>query len=43
MEVKNVEVIGLGYVGGPLAYLTAYRGYNVIGIDNDNEAISKID
>ena len=42
MEVKNVGIIGLGYVGGPLAYLTAYRGYNVIGIDNDNEAILKI-
>lgn len=42
MEVNNVGIIGLGYVGGSLAYLTAYRGYNVIGIDNDNEAISKI-
>lgn len=42
MKIKNVGIIGLGYVGGPLAYLTAYNGYNVVGIDNSNEAILKI-
>lgn len=39
---KKVGIIGLGYVGAPLAYLTAYKGYNVIGIDNDDRAIEKI-
>lgn len=37
--MKNIGVIGLGYVGRPLAYLAAYNGYNVIGIDNSDEII----
>lgn len=39
---RKVGIIGLGYVGAPLAYLTAYKGYSVIGIDNDERAIEKI-
>lgn len=34
IETK-VGVIGLGYVGKPLAYLAAEKGYEVIGIDNN--------
>lgn len=39
---EKVAIIGLGYVGAPLAYLTAYKGYKVIGIDKDEWAIEKI-
>ncbi len=38
----NVGIIGLGYVGSPLAYLAAINGYKVIGIDNDIVVIDKI-
>ena len=40
--MKNIGIIGLGYVGKPLAYLAAYNGYNVIGIDNCDETILEI-
>ena len=36
-ESKTVCVIGLGYVGLPLAVRSKERGYNVIGIDLDQE------
>ncbi|MDO5557553.1 MAG: nucleotide sugar dehydrogenase [Clostridia bacterium] len=39
---NNVGIIGLGYIGTPLAYLTASKGYNVIGIDTNENAIKKI-
>ena len=39
---RKVGIIGLGYVGAPLAYLTAYKGYSVIGIDNDERTIERI-
>lgn len=39
---KNVGIIGLGYVGAPLAYLATSKGYNVIGVDKDNIAIENI-
>lgn len=35
MKKEIVGVIGLGYVGAPLAYLVATKEYQVIGIDND--------
>lgn len=38
----NIGIIGLGYVGAPLAYLSAFNGYDVIGIDNNCEVIDKI-
>lgn len=38
----KVAIIGLGYVGAPLAYLVASKGYEVVGIDNSNNAIDKI-
>lgn len=41
-KVENIGIIGLGYVGTPLAYLTAFKGYNVIGLDNNDDVIEKI-
>ncbi len=38
----NLGIIGLGYVGAPLAYLSAMYGYNVIGIDSNQEAVDRI-
>ena len=38
----KVAIIGLGYVGAPLAYLAACKGYEVVGVDNSNKAIDKI-
>ena len=38
----KIGIIGLGYVGKPLSYLAAEKGYNVIGIDNNKVAIDKI-
>lgn len=35
----KVAVIGLGYVGLPLACLAARRGYNVVGIDKKKEIV----
>ena len=39
---EKVAIIGLGYVGAPLAYLAACKGYEVVGVDNNNKAIDKI-
>lgn len=38
-----VGVVGLGYVGLPLAVLQAKTGFRVFGIDDDPEKISRID
>ena len=35
-------MIGLGYVGLPLAVAAANSGYTVIGVDLDNDKVSKI-
>lgn len=42
MENK-VEIIGLGYVGYPLALQTAYKGYETIGYDKNEKTINAID
>lgn len=42
MKKELVGVIGLGYVGAPLAYLAATKEYKVIGIDNDLKKINAI-
>lgn len=50
MNLKNkimnreavVGVIGLGYVGLPLAISTALAGYNVIGIENNITKVNKL-
>ncbi len=39
---KNVAIVGLGYVGLPLAILADRRGYDVIGIDLDTKKIAAI-
>ena len=38
-EPQTVAVIGLGYVGLPLALLAAKKGYKVIGIDINKQKI----
>lgn len=38
-----VGVVGLGYVGLPLAVLQAKTGFQVFGIDDDHEKIARID
>lgn len=39
---KIVGIIGLGYVGLPLAYITSVNNYKVIGIDTDEQKINTI-
>ena len=39
---KVIGIIGLGYVGAPLAYLSAARNYKVIGVDTDPKKIENI-
>ena len=39
---KSVAIIGLGYVGLPLALLTSSKGYDVIGIDITKEKVDLI-
>lgn len=41
-ELKTVSVIGLGYVGLPLAVRTKERGYEVIGLDIDEKKIERL-
>lgn len=42
MKLNNVAVIGLGYVGLPLAIAACDADYQVIGIDSDSEKIKNI-
>ena len=39
---KKIAVVGLGYVGLPLALLAHRKGYEVIGIDKDESRVKKI-
>lgn len=39
---KDLVVVGLGYVGLPLALLARSRGYTVTGLDVDEEKVKKI-
>jgi len=39
---NKIAVIGLGYVGLPLATLCAKKGYRVIGLDNNQEIVNSI-
>jgi UDP-N-acetyl-D-glucosamine dehydrogenase len=40
--MKTLAVIGLGYVGLPLAILSAKKGYNVLGIDVVKDKVDKV-
>lgn len=46
-KIKNrecvIEVFGLGYVGFPLAVRLATNGFNVIGIDVNNDRVSRLE
>jgi UDP-N-acetyl-D-glucosamine dehydrogenase len=42
MKQNNIAVIGLGYVGLPLAIAACDAGYQVIGIDSNSEKIKNI-
>ena len=37
-----IAIIGLGYVGLPLAINYSLKGFKVIGIDNDSKKINKL-
>jgi len=39
---KKIGIIGLGYVGMPLAYLSASKGFDVVGIDKNLNVIELI-
>src|SRR3989338_4129258 len=41
-KAPTVAIVGLGYVGLPLAVLSAQKGYRVIGIDLDKSKLAKI-
>src|SRR5216683_3574582 len=42
MRIARVAVVGLGYVGLPLAETFAWGGYPVVGFDIDTEKIKKL-
>ena len=39
---KKICVIGLGYIGLPLAICSAYKGLNITGVDIRSRHINKI-
>jgi UDP-N-acetyl-D-glucosamine dehydrogenase len=41
-DKKTLAVVGLGYVGLPMALLAEKKGYQVVGIDIDEEKVKKI-
>ncbi|MCK5211127.1 nucleotide sugar dehydrogenase [Candidatus Parcubacteria bacterium] len=41
-SLKNISIIGLGYVGLPLALLADKKGYSVIGIDIDTKKVELV-
>src|ERR1700757_1496179 len=42
LRIARVAVVGLGYVGLPLAETFAWGGYPVIGFDIDSEKINRL-
>ncbi len=42
MAIKKICIVGLGYVGLPLACLAARKGCEVYGIDSDKDKLEKI-
>jgi len=41
-ENKKISIIGLGYVGLPLALLAERKGFSVCGIDIDTKKIIEL-
>ncbi len=41
-KTARVCIVGLGYVGVPLAVASAQAGFNVVGVDVENEKVSMI-
>ncbi len=41
-KTASIGVIGLGYVGLPMAHLAASQGFNVIGVDVDENKIDQV-
>ena len=41
-SIKSIAIIGLGYVGLPIALLASKKGFNVIGIDTDIKKIKSL-
>jgi len=42
MKDKKISVLGLGYIGLPTAAVVASRGFNVVGVDVNEEAVNTI-
>ncbi|MHA1223677.1 MAG: nucleotide sugar dehydrogenase, partial [Candidatus Heimdallarchaeaceae archaeon] len=42
MFTKKVEIIGIGYIGLPLALLLAKNGVSVLGVDINKKLINQI-
>jgi UDP-N-acetyl-D-glucosamine dehydrogenase len=42
IKMKKVAVIGLGYVGLPLAALCAKKGYSVIGLESNEAVVARL-
>lgn len=40
--MRSVAVIGLGYVGLPLATLCATKGYNTVGLESNPDVVSRL-
>ena len=41
-KINKICVIGLGYVGLPLAHAFAFKGYEVVGFDVDQSRIEEL-
>ena len=42
VSLEKVAVVGMGYVGIPLATVLAHRGYEVLGVDRNAERVESI-
>jgi len=41
-SIKSIAIVGLGYVGLPIALLASKKGFKVIGIDTDTKKIKSL-
>ena len=42
MEQRHISVVGLGYVGLPVAVALAHKGFNVLGYDKDADRVTEL-